>query len=100
VTTAVRAANLPDLPSVAEFLPGYEISGWNGIGAPVKTPGEIAGYLNTEINAGLVGDKLKAQLMESGVSVQPGSAADFAKLIADETAKWARVIKFAGIKPI
>ena len=98
VTTATRWEGLPDIPTVGDFVPGYEASAWYGIGAPRNTSAEIADTLNKEINAGLADPKLKARLAELGGTVLPGSPADFGKLIADETEKWGRVIKFAGIK--
>jgi tripartite-type tricarboxylate transporter receptor subunit TctC len=100
VTSAVRAPALPDLPTVGEFVPGLEASQWYGIVAPKDTPAAIVDTLNKEINAGLADPKMKARLAELGGMVLAGSPADFAKLIADETEKWAKVIKFAGIKPI
>ena len=99
VTTATRAEVLPDVPTVAEFVPGYEASTWYGIGAPKNTPTEIIDKLNKEINAGLADSKMKAQLADLGGTVLAGSPAEFGRLIADETEKWAKVIKFAGIKP-
>jgi tripartite-type tricarboxylate transporter receptor subunit TctC len=98
VSAATRSDVLPDLPTVGEFLPGYECSAFYGIGAPKNTPAEIVDRLNTEINAALAAPKLKARLTDLGGTVLPGSPADFAKLIADETEKWAKVVKFAGIK--
>ncbi len=98
VTTAKRFEILPDVPPIGDFVPGYEASGWQGLGAPKNTPAEIVDKLNKEINAGLADPKLKAQYAELGGVVVPGSPADFGKLIADETGKWAKVIKFAGIK--
>jgi tripartite-type tricarboxylate transporter receptor subunit TctC len=98
VTTSVRSEALPETPTVGEFVPGYEVRGWNGIGAPKKTPAEIIDMLNKEINAALSDPKMKARLAEFGGIVLEGSPNDFGKLIADETEKWARVIKFAGIK--
>jgi tripartite-type tricarboxylate transporter receptor subunit TctC len=98
VTTAARAQMLPELPTVADFVPGYEASQWYGVGAPRSTPAAIIDKLNTEINAALADAKMKARLADIGGEVLPGSAADFAKLIADETEKWAKVVKFAGIK--
>jgi tripartite-type tricarboxylate transporter receptor subunit TctC len=98
VTTATRSEGLPDIPTVAEFVPGYEASGWFGIGAPKNTPVEIIETLNHEINAGLADPKMKARLADLGGTVFPGSASDFGKLIADETEKWAKVIKFADLK--
>ena len=99
VTTAVRLEMLPDLPTIGEFVPGYEASAVNGIGAPKNTPAEIIEKLNAEINAALADAKLKARFADMGAPVLAGSAADFGKLIADETEKWAKVVKFAGIKP-
>ena len=96
VTTATRSEALPDIPTVGDFVPGYEASGWYGIGAPKNTPAEIIDKLNKEINAGLADPKIKARLADLGGTVLPGSPADFGKLIADETEKWAKVIKFAG----
>ncbi len=98
VTTAQRAEALPDVPTVADFVPGYESSQWYGIGAPKGIPAEIIDKLNREVNAALVDSKMKARLADVGGSVLPGSPADFAKLIADETEKWGRVVKFAGIR--
>jgi tripartite-type tricarboxylate transporter receptor subunit TctC len=98
VTTAARAQMLPELPTVADFVPGYEASQWYGVGAPRSTPAAIIDKLNTEINAALADSKMKARLADIGGEVLPGSAADFGKLIADETEKWAKVVKFAGIK--
>ena len=98
VTTTTRSDVLPDLPTVGEFVPGFEASIWFGIGAPSKTPAEFVNRLNKEINAGLVNPKIKAQLTELGGTVLAGSPADFGKLIADETEKWGKVIKTAGIK--
>ncbi len=98
VTTATRAEALPDLPTLGDFLAGYEASTWNGIGAPRNTPAEIVDKLNKEINAGLADPKLKARLAELGSTVLPGSPADFGRIIAHDTEKWAKVIRFAGIK--
>jgi tripartite-type tricarboxylate transporter receptor subunit TctC len=99
VTSAVRAQALPDLPTVGEFVPGLEASQWYGIVVPNATPAEIIGKLNKEINAGLADPKTKARLAELGGMVLGGSPADFAKLIADETEKWGKVIREANIKP-
>jgi tripartite-type tricarboxylate transporter receptor subunit TctC len=99
VTTAARAEALPDLPTVGDFLPGYEASTWNGVVAPKNTPAEIVDTLNREINQGLASSTIKARLADLGGTVLPGSPADFGKLIADETEKWAKVVKFASIKP-
>jgi tripartite-type tricarboxylate transporter receptor subunit TctC len=99
VTTARRLEVLPNVPTVADFLPGYEASGWQGIAAPKNTPAEIVDRLNKEINAGLADAKLKAQLANLGAVPMPMTAAEFGRLIADEIEKWGKVIKFAGIKP-
>ena len=99
VTTTMRSAALPDVPTVGEFVPGYEASNWVGIGAPKNTPAEIVGKLNNEINAGLTDPKIRAQLADLGGTPLPGSPADFGKLIAEETEKWAKVVKVAGLKP-
>jgi tripartite-type tricarboxylate transporter receptor subunit TctC len=98
VTTAVRSEALPDLPTVADFVPGYEASGWFGIGAPRNTPAEIIGKLNGEINAGLAEAKIKARLADLGSTPLVFSPAEFGKHLADETEKWGKVIKFAGAK--
>jgi tripartite-type tricarboxylate transporter receptor subunit TctC len=98
VSTLARSQALPDLPSVSEFVPGYESSGFFGVGAPGKTSSEIVDTLNKEINAGLADPKLKAQLAHLGGMVLSGSPADFRTLIGEEIEKWAKVIKFAGIK--
>jgi tripartite-type tricarboxylate transporter receptor subunit TctC len=99
VTSAERAAVLPELPVVADFVPGYEASAWYGLAAPKGTPGAIVERLNREVNAILARPDVKAQLADLGASLLPGSADDFERLIADETAKWSKVIRFAGIKP-
>jgi tripartite-type tricarboxylate transporter receptor subunit TctC len=98
VTTATRVEILRDIPTVGEVVPGYEASAWYGIGAPRNTPAEIIAKLNNEINAGLADPKIKARLADLGGTALPGSPTDFGKLIVDETEKWAKVIKFAGIK--
>ena len=98
VTTTKRSESLPDVPTVDDFLPGYESSVWFGVGAPKNTPVEIIDKLNKEVNAGLADPKLKARLVDVGGAVLAGSPADFGKLIADETEKWGKVVKFAGIK--
>jgi tripartite-type tricarboxylate transporter receptor subunit TctC len=98
VTTAGRFEMLPDIPTVGEFVPGYEASGWVGIGAPKNTPAEIVDKLNKEINAALADPKMKAKLADLGGAMPPGSPADFGKLIAEETEKWGKTIKFAGIE--
>ena len=99
VTGPTRTDVLPDIPSVGEFLPGYEASGWFGVGAPKGTPVEIVEKLNKEINAALADPKMKARIADVGGTVLPGSPAEFGKLIADETEKWGKVVEFAGIKP-
>jgi tripartite-type tricarboxylate transporter receptor subunit TctC len=99
VSTATRFDALPDLPTVGTFVPGYEASAFFGVSAPRDTPGEIIDKLNKEINAGLADPKIKARLADLGGTVLTGSPADFGKLIAEETEKWAKVVKFAGIKP-
>jgi tripartite-type tricarboxylate transporter receptor subunit TctC len=97
-TTALPSAALPHLPTVSEFVPGYEASQWYGIGAPKKTPAEIVAKLNTEINATLADPKMKARFADLGGVVISGSPTDFGKLIADESEKWAKVIRAANIK--
>jgi tripartite-type tricarboxylate transporter receptor subunit TctC len=99
ITSSTRLEILPDTPTVGEFLPGYEASGWLGLGAPKNTPAEIVDILNKEINAGLADPKMKSRLADLGSTALPLSPADSGKLIAEETEKWAKVIKFAGIKP-
>jgi tripartite-type tricarboxylate transporter receptor subunit TctC len=99
VTTATRSDVLPDIPTVGEFLPGYESSQWYGVGAPKNTPPQTIHKLNKEINAALDDPKMKAHLADLGGTVLAGSPADFGKLIADETEKWAKVIRAANIKP-
>jgi tripartite-type tricarboxylate transporter receptor subunit TctC len=99
VTTAARSDVLPDLPTVADFVPGYEASAWYGVGAPKGTPDEIIDRLNKEINAILADPKTKARLAELGATVLAGSPADFGKLVAEETEKWGKVVKFSGAKP-
>ena len=98
VTTTTRWEGLPDIPTVDDFVSGYEASAVIGLGVPRNTPAEIIDTLNKEINAALADPKLKARLADVGGTVLAGSPADFGKLIADETEKWAKVIKFAGIK--
>jgi tripartite-type tricarboxylate transporter receptor subunit TctC len=99
VTTAARSEALPDVPSVGEFVPGYEASQWYGIGAPKNTPTEVIERLNKETNAALADPKMKARLAELGASALSGSPADFGKLIVAETEKWAKVVKLSGAKP-
>jgi tripartite-type tricarboxylate transporter receptor subunit TctC len=99
VTSAKRVPSLPDLPRVADFVPGYEVSAWQGIGAPKDTPPEIIAKLNTALAEGLTDPKIKARLDDLGGLPMPMSPPDFGKLIAGETDKWGKVIKFANIKP-
>jgi tripartite-type tricarboxylate transporter receptor subunit TctC len=99
VTTTVRSELLPEVPAVGEFVPGFEASYWAGVGAPRNTPVEIIQGLNKEINAGLADPKLKARFAELGGTMLSGSPADLTKLIADDTEKWAKVVKFSGAKP-
>jgi tripartite-type tricarboxylate transporter receptor subunit TctC len=97
VTTATRSEALPDIPTVGEFVPGYEASAWYGVGVPKNTPADVVARLNQEINLGLADPKIRARLAEMGGTVLKGSPADFGKLLADETEKWGKVIKFANI---
>jgi tripartite-type tricarboxylate transporter receptor subunit TctC len=99
VTTAERSETLPDIPTVGEFVPGYEASAVYGLGAPKDTSAEIVGTLNKAINAGLADPKVKARLAGLGGTALAGSPADFGKLIAEETEKWAKVVRFSGAKP-
>ncbi|HVT28540.1 MAG TPA: tripartite tricarboxylate transporter substrate binding protein [Lacipirellulaceae bacterium] len=99
VTSAMRQEVLPDTPTVAQYLPGYEATAWFGIGTPKNTPNEILKKLNGEINAGLVDPQFNARLVDLGGTPSPMTPEDFRKLIAEETEKWAKVVKFAGIKP-
>jgi tripartite-type tricarboxylate transporter receptor subunit TctC len=99
VTTATRSEALPDIPTVGEFVPGYEARGWWGVVAPKNTPAEIVDKLNRDITAVLADPKLKARFADLGSSTLAGSPADFGKLIADETEKWSKVVRFANIKP-
>ena len=98
VTGAARSEMLPDLPTVAEYLPGYEATSWYGLGAPKGTPTDIVEKLNREVNTILADPKPKARFLELGASLLPGTAAGFGKLVADETEKWGKVVKFAGAK--
>jgi tripartite-type tricarboxylate transporter receptor subunit TctC len=98
VTSAARSDALPDVPAMGEFVPGYEATAWFGIGAPKNVPSEVVATLNREINAGLADAKLKEQLVGLGGTPMPMSPQEFGALIASETDKWAKVIKFAGIK--
>ena len=99
VTTATRSEALPDIPTVGDFLPGYEASAWFGVGAPRNTPIDVTDKLNKEINAGLADPKIKVRLADLGATALAGTPADFGKLIADETEKWGKVIRAANIKP-
>jgi tripartite-type tricarboxylate transporter receptor subunit TctC len=99
VSTAVRSELLPDLPTIAETVPGYELSSWFGVGAPSGTPADIVGKLNREINLALADPRMKARFADLSGTALPGSPADFSKLIAKETEKFGKVVKFANIKP-
>jgi tripartite-type tricarboxylate transporter receptor subunit TctC len=98
VTDRKRLAILPDVPTVAEHVPGFESFAWFGVGAPKGTPVEIVDRLNREINAGLADPKISARIVELGGETLPGSSEEFGRLIASETEKWAQVVKFAGVK--
>jgi tripartite-type tricarboxylate transporter receptor subunit TctC len=98
ITSTTRSELLPDLPTLADFVPGYESSAWYGVGAPKGTPAEIVDRLNREINAILADSKAKARIAEMGATLITGSPADFGRLVADETEKWGKVVKFAGAK--
>ena len=98
VTTATRAEALPDVPAIGEFVPGYEVSAWYGLGAPNGTPSDVIDKISKEVNAGLADPKLKERIAEFGGTPLALSPAEFGKFIADETEKWAKVIKSAGIK--
>jgi tripartite-type tricarboxylate transporter receptor subunit TctC len=99
VTTSTRADVLPEIPIMGDFVPGYEASAWLGFGAPKDTPGAIIGMLNREVNAGLADPAIKTRIADLGGTVLAISPAEFGKLITDETEKWAKVVKFANIKP-
>ncbi|MFZ1088429.1 MAG: tripartite tricarboxylate transporter substrate binding protein [Xanthobacteraceae bacterium] len=99
VTTVQRSEVLPDLPTVADFVPGYEASAWYGVGAPKGTPAEIIDKLNSEINAILANPKTKSRFAELGASLIGGSPADFGRLVVEETDKWSKVVRFSGAKP-
>jgi tripartite-type tricarboxylate transporter receptor subunit TctC len=99
VTTATRLEMLPEVPTVGEFVPGYEATQWYGIGAPKSTPAEVVDLLNTEINAGLDDPKLKARLVDLGGTMLRGTSTEFGQLIGDETEKWGKVVKFSQAKP-
>jgi tripartite-type tricarboxylate transporter receptor subunit TctC len=98
VTTAMRLDVLPDLPTIAEFVPGYEASAWYGVGAPTGTAADIVQRLNREVNAGLADSKVKARFADLGGIAMPGSPSDFGRLIIEETEKWAKVVKLSGAK--
>ena len=98
MTAATRSDVLPDIPTVGEFVPGYEASNWYGVGAPKATLAKIVEKLNKEINAGLADPNMKTRLADLGGTVLVGSPADFGKLIAEETEKWRKVVKFSGAK--
>ena len=98
MTTATRSEALPDVPTVGEFVPGYEASDWYGIGAPKNTPAEIIDKLNKEINAGLADPKIRARIADLGGTSLALSPAEYGKLIAEETEKWAKVVRAANIK--
>ena len=98
VTTATRSQALPDLPTIAQFVPGYEASTWYGVGMPKGTPTEIVEKLNTEINAALADPKLQARLADLGAEPMRMTPAEFKTFIAEDTEKWGKVVKFAGIK--
>jgi tripartite-type tricarboxylate transporter receptor subunit TctC len=99
VTTANRSEALPDIPTVGDFVPGFEATGWFGVGAPMNTPIEIVEKLNKEFNAALADPRMKAWIFDMGAAPFISTPADFGKLMADETEKWAKVVKFAGLKP-
>jgi tripartite-type tricarboxylate transporter receptor subunit TctC len=98
VTTTKRVAELPDVPTIGETVPGYEVSVWYGISGPKGIPAEIVAKLNTAVNAALAKPELKQRFHQLGGEVMPMSPAAFGKLVADETAKWAKVVKSAGLK--
>ncbi len=98
VTTTTRSAALPDVPTVGEFVPGYEASSWYGIGVPKGTPAEIVDTLNRAVNAALADPRLKARFADLGAAVLAGSPADFGKLVTEETEKWRKVVKFSGAR--
>jgi tripartite-type tricarboxylate transporter receptor subunit TctC len=99
VTTAARAQMLPDLPTVGEFLPGYEVSSWLGIGVPKRTPAELIDSLNRQVNAAIADPRIKARIAELSSVPLPTTPAGFGDLIASETEKWAKVVKAANLKP-
>jgi tripartite-type tricarboxylate transporter receptor subunit TctC len=99
VTTSMRSEALPEIPTVGDFVPGYEASIWYGIGAPKSTPSDIVDKLNREINLGLVDPKMKARFADLGATVLSRSPAEFGRFIAEETEKWGKVVKSSGMKP-
>jgi tripartite-type tricarboxylate transporter receptor subunit TctC len=99
VTTAKRQQTLPDIPPIGDFVPGYEASGWHGIGAPRSTPTDILNKLNKEINAALADPKIKARLLDLGSAPMPMTPEEFGRFIVSETEKWGKVVRFAGLKP-
>jgi tripartite-type tricarboxylate transporter receptor subunit TctC len=99
VTTTARSEVLPELPPIADYLPGYDASGWFGVAAPKNTPADIIERLNKEIRAGLSDPKIKARYAELGATVFAGSPAEFGKFIVEETEKWGKVVRAAGMKP-
>src|SRR5262249_13859637 len=99
VTTATRSPAAPEIPAVDEFVPGYEASSWHGLSAPRGTPDDIVEKLNSEITAALADSKVSARIADLGGMPMPMSPAEFGRLIVDETEKWAKVVKFAGLKP-
>ena len=99
MTSIRRLDALPDIPTVAEFVPDFEASDWTGLGVPKNTPTEIIERLNKEVNAALADPTMKARLADLGGTVISGSPQDFRKFVAEETEKWGKVVKFAGIKP-
>jgi len=99
VTSTARSVTLPDIPTMNDFIPGFEASAWAGIGAPRDTPAGVVDKLNIEVDAVLADPKMKARLTDLGGIVYPLSAAEYAKRIAEETEKWAKVVKFSGAKP-
>src|SRR5262245_20190324 len=99
VTSTTRTEALPDVPTISEFLPGYEASGWHGVAAPRGTPGDIIGRLNNEINAWLTDPKVRAQIAATSYEGFTTSPAEFSKFIAAEVERWGKVVNFAGIKP-
>jgi tripartite-type tricarboxylate transporter receptor subunit TctC len=99
VTSATRSEALPNIPTVADFVPNYEASGWQGVGAPKNTPTEIVAKLNSEVNACLADPKIKSRFADLAATAIPGSPGEFGKLLVEETEKWAKVVKFSGAKP-